>query len=235
MLRFFSLAPLFILASCSSTELLPSWQQDTGLIYNEAPSRLAQQSSTPHVVARAVYTSADRMDALLASQDDSAELVKGPVVMGDGTFSLGVQDALSGQWLETRLCGGQLFITGQPGQAYKLHLRNLTPQPLDLAIGIDGKDLMTGKPASWTRSSLRADGKKTLILPAPASDMRAPVFKRVTSDHALHVQGSQGTTGLIQVAAWLAADAPSLPGQKLRAGQVLPLSLYPFETPEQYR
>jgi hypothetical protein len=57
----------------------------------------------------------------------------------------------------------------------------------------------------------------------------------VTSDHALHVQGSQGTTGLIQVAAWLSSDAPSLPGQKLRAGQVLPLSLYPFETPEQYR
>jgi hypothetical protein len=48
-------ALLILLTSCQhQNTLLPSWQQDTALIYNGQAAALAQQSTTPHLVARAM-------------------------------------------------------------------------------------------------------------------------------------------------------------------------------------
>jgi hypothetical protein len=40
---------------------------------------------------------------------------------------------------------------------------------------------------------------------------------------------------LIQIAVYLAADAPSIGPEKLRSSQIAPLGLFPIGAPEQYR
>lgn len=235
MFRVLLLAPILTLCSCSHSTLLPSWQQDSGLDYHGTPHRIAQQSASPHLVARACYAAPELLEHLIAIQGDNAESVQGLVTMGDGTLALGLQDAKTGKWLETHQCGGQVLVAGTAGQAYRLMVRNLTPQPLDLAISIDGKDLMTGATASWSRSTLRIAGKQTLTLPALDSEAAPLLFRSILSAQALYATSPQGATGLIQVAAWLARDAPSLSGQRLRPGQVAPLGLLPIDRPEQYR
>lgn len=227
---------LTVLPSCNTPNtLLPSWQQDTALIYNGQAAAQAQQSTTPHLVARACYGSPEQMGRLLATQDDSPARVKNLAVMGDGTLAMGFSDAATGRWLEMQECGGQIFVAGLPQQAYRIHVQNLTPMPLDLAVGVDGKDLVTGKTASWSRSSLRLDAKRALILDRHASTSRPLLFRTVQGDHALFETHPSGTVGLIQVAAWLAKDAPSVTGQKIRPSQYAPGTIIPWDRPEQYR
>jgi hypothetical protein len=216
--------------------LLPSWQQDTTLIYNGRAAALAQHSTTPHLVARAVYADPGDVEKLLATQDDSPASVQQLAVMGDGTFALGFSDAATGRFLDVRQCGGVLFVPGLPNQAYRIHVQNLTPMPLDLAIGIDGKDICTGREASWSRSCLRVAAKKSLLIDRPPHGKASELlFSRVQGDQALFETHPSGTQGLIQVAAWLSRDAPSLPGQTLRPSQYPPLNLLPVDKPVQYR
>ena len=119
---------------------------------------------------------------------------------------------------------------GLPNQAFRIHIQNLTPMPLDLAIGIDGKDICTGREASWSRSSLRVAAKQSLLIDRPPhGKASALLFGKVNGDHALFETHPSGTKGLIQVAAWLSRDAPSLPGQTLRPTQYPPLNLLPAE------
>ncbi len=224
-------------AACQyQNTLLPSWQQDTTLIYNGQAAALAQQSTTPHLVARAVYAAPGHIETLLAKQDDSPAPVQQLAVMGDGTFALGFSDAATGKFLDGQECGGALFVAGLPNQAFRIHIQNLTPMPLDFAIGIDGKDICTGREASWSRSSLRVAAKQSLLIDRPPhGKASALLFGKVQGDHALFETHPSGTKGLIQVAAWLSRDAPSLPGQTLRPTQYPPLNLLPGDQPVQYR
>ncbi|MBL9185515.1 MAG: hypothetical protein JNN17_25425 [Verrucomicrobiaceae bacterium] len=224
-------------ASCQyQNTLMPSWQQDTTLIYNGQAAALAQQATTPHLVARAVYAAPGHIEKLLAKQDDSPAPVQQLAVMGDGTFALGFSDAATGQFLDVQECGGMLFVTGLHNQAYRIHIQNLTPMPLDLAIGIDGKDICTGREASWSRSSLRVAAKQSLLIDHPPhGKASALLFGKVQGDQALFETHPSGTKGLIQVAAWLSRDAPSVPGQTLRPTQYPPLNLLPGDQPVQYR
>ncbi|MBL9132856.1 MAG: hypothetical protein JNG86_16730 [Verrucomicrobiaceae bacterium] len=226
---------LLLLSCQSSNTLLPGWQQDTALIYNGSPAAQAQRSTTPHLVVRACYGAPGHVERLVARQDDSPQPVKNMAVMGDGTLALGFSDAATGKWLEMQECGGQIFVAGLPHQAYRIHLQNLTPMPLDLALGIDGKDLATGGTASWSRSSIRIEAKKALLIDHLPSGRGPLLFKSVHGDRALFETHPSGCTGLIQIAAWLAADAPSLPGQTLRPSQYAPGTLIPIDRPEQYR
>lgn len=228
--------PLFILTSCQhQNTLLPSWQQDAALIYNGQPAALAQQSTTPHLVARACYAAPGHVEALLARQDDSPDPVSKLAVMGDGTLALGLSDAITGRPLEMRQCGGTLFVTGLPNQAYRVHLQNLTPMPLDLAVGIDGQDLIAGGTAAWRRSSLRLGAKQSILLDRSPKTGMPLLFRQVTGDAALFETHPCGTHGLIQIAAWLAKDAPSLTGQTIRPSEYPPLNLLPLDRPQQYR
>ena len=233
-------SPLLLLTialSCctNSATLLPSWQQDTALIYNGHPAALPQKADTPHLVARACYSAPGHIEKLVARQGDSPEPVRHLAVMGDGTFALGFSDAATGRWLDVQECGGRLFVSGLPNQAYRIHLSNLTPMPLDLAIGIDGRDLGTGKPGTWKRSSLRIEAKKALIFDRDPLTQAPLMFRSIRGDLALFETHPAGTQGLIQIAAWLAADAPSATGQKLRPSQYAPGTLLPIDRPEQYR
>jgi hypothetical protein len=161
--------------------------------------------------------------------------VKGLSPMGDGTFALGFSDAVTGTFLDVQQCGGTLFVAGLPNQAYRIHVQNLTPMPLDLAVGIDGKDICTGKEAAWKRSTLRLAAKQTLVLDHAPHGGAALLFRSVSGDAALFETHPSGTRGLIQIAAWLARDAPSLPSQKIRPSEYPPLNLLPIDQPQQYR
>jgi hypothetical protein len=57
----------------------------------------------------------------------------------------------------------------------------------------------------------------------------------VKGDTALFETHPAGTRGLIQIAVWLAKDAPSLPGQTIRPSEYPPLNLLPVDQPPQYR
>lgn len=224
-----------LLASCGSSiaPLRPAWQQDPNLFHQGFPARAAQTTTTPHMVARVVYAAPEQVRHLVERQGDVPETQRGLARMGDGTVDLGVQDVASGKWLESHLCGGILFVAGLPNQAYRIVLKNRTPLPLELGVGVDGKDSQTGGAASLRRGSLRVESKATLVLDHSA---QGPLlFKRVEGDAVLFDTSPQGRTGLIQMAVFLAADAPSIGPEKLRASQIAPLGLLPIGRPEQYR
>lgn len=226
---------IMLLASCTGMTgpLKPAWQQDPVLQHHGVPGRAAQTSNTPHVVARVIYAGPEWLARLLEAQGDVVHVVRGPARMGDGSLEVGLQDAATGRWLEGQLCGGVLFVAGLPNQAYRIVVRNRTPQPLELSVGVDGKKIADGKPALWERGGPRVEARGTVVLEHLAG--RPLLFQPVGSDAALYDFGPQGRTGLLQVAAFLAADAPSLLPEKLRAGQVAPLGLLPMVPPEQYR
>ncbi len=224
-----------LLASCGSSiaPLRPAWQQDPNLFHQGFPARASQTTTTPHMVARVVYAAPEQVRHMVERQGDVPETQRGLARMGDGTVDLGVQDVASGKWLESHLCGGILFVAGLPNQAYRIVLKNRTPMPLELGVGVDGKDTQTGRTASLGRGSLRVEPKGTLVLDHAA---QGPLlFKRVEGDAVLFDTSPQGRTGLIQLAVFLAADAPSIGPEKLRASQIAPLGLFPVGRPEQYR
>lgn len=238
-LGYFALSLLTLtLASCSDMgpPLRPAWQQDSNLYYNGEAARTAQTATTPHVVARVIYAAPTDLPHLVQRQGDVADTPRGPARMGDGTFDLGIQDAASGRWMESYLCGGNLFVSGLPHQAYRIVVKNRTPMPLELSIGVDGQDLQTGTPASYRRGAgapLHVAPRGTLTLDSTA---HGPLlFHAVRGEGALFDTSPRGRPGLIQVAAYLAPDAPSKGPEKMRPNQVAPLGLFPIGAPEQYR
>lgn len=230
-----ALAGISLLSSCAGSlgPLKPAWQQDPNLYHHGLESRTAQTAQTPHMVARVLYASPDRISRLLDKQGDVPDAQRGFARMGDGTLELAVQDVATGKWIESYLCGGNLFVSGLPNQAYRLVLKNLTPLPLELGVGVDGRDVRTGGRASLRRSGLCIPSRGQITLDQ-ASD--GPLlFKAVEDDGAVYETSPQGRTGLIQIAVHLAGDAPSIGPEKLRSSQVAPLGLLPVGVPEQYR
>ena len=228
-------AGICLLASCGSSiaPLRPAWEQDPNLYHQGFPAYQAQTTTTPHMVARVVYAAPEQLGRMMEQQGDVPDAQRGFARMGDGTVDVGMQDAASGKWLESYLCGGILFVSGLPNQAYRIVLKNRTPMPLELGVGVDGKDMRTGKTASLGRGSLRVVERGTLVLEHAA---QGPLlFKRVSNDAVLFDPSPQGRTGLIQLAVFLASDAPSIGPEKLRASQIAPLGLFPIGRPEQYR
>ncbi len=228
-----AVAGMSLLAACSVGRLKPAWQQDPNLYHHGVPARPSQTTTTPHMIARVVYAAPEQIVRLVERQGDVPDTQRGFARMGDGTVELALQDVATGKWLESHLCGGILFVAGLPHQAYRIVLKNRTPMPLELGIGVDGKDAQTGAAASWRRSSLRLEPHGTLTLEHAA---HGPLlFKSVQSDAALFDTSPRGRTGLIQIAVFLAADAPSIGPEKLKANQIAPLGFFPLGAPEQYR
>lgn len=228
-----AVAGMSLLAACSVDRLKPAWQQDPNLYHHGVPARPSQTTTTPHLVARVVYAAPEQIVGLVERQGDVPDTQRGFARMGDGTIELALQDVATGKWLESHLCGGILFVTGLPHQAYRIVLKNRTPMPLELGIGVDGKDAQTGAAASLRRGSLRLEPHGTLTLEHAA---HGPLlFKSVQGDAALFDTSPRGRTGLIQIAVFLAADAPSIGPEKLKANQIAPLDFFPLGAPEQYR
>jgi len=234
-IRAVAAAGIGMLASCGSpiAPLRPAWQQDPNLFHQGFPARAAQTTTRPHMVARVVYATPEQVDQLLEIQGDVPDKQRGFARMGDGTVDLAVQDVASGRWLESYLCGGILFVVGLPHQAYRIVLKNRTPMPLELGVGVDGKDARTGGTASLGRGGLRVEPRGTFVMDHA---VYGPLmFKAVNNNAALFDTSPQGCTGLIQLTVFLAGDAPSIGPEKLRASQIAPLGLFPIGRPEQYR
>ena len=228
-------AGISLFASCGSTiaPLRPAWQQDPNLFHQGFPARAAQTTMQPHMVARVVYAAPEQIGQMVEAQGDVPEKQRGFARMGDGTVDLALLDVASGRWLESYLCGGILFVAGSPHQAYRMVLKNRTPMPLELGVGVDGKDVRTGGAASLGRGGLRVEPRGTFVLDHAVYGPL--VFKAVSGNAALFDASPQGRTGVMQLAVFLARDAPSIGPEKLRASQIAPLGLFPIGRPEQYR
>ena len=124
-------------------------------------------------------------------------------------------------------------MAGSPHQAYRIVLKNRTPMPLELGVGVDGKDVRTGGAASLGRGGLRVEQRGAFVLDHAVYGPL--VFKAVNSNAALFDASPQGRAGVMQLAVFLAGDAPSIGPEKLRASQIAPLGLLPIGRPEQYR
>lgn len=229
------MAGLVLLASCAGSlgPLRPAWQQDPNLYHHGVPERPSQSATTPHLVVRVIYSAPDQITRLIERQGDVPDTQRGFARMGDGTVDLALQDVATGKWLESHLCGGILFVSGLPNQAYRIVLKNRSPMPLELGVGVDGKSVTTGAAATLKRGGLRLEPRGTLTLDHLA---HGPLlFKTVKGDGAVFDSSPQGRNGLIQIAVFLAADAPSGGPEKMRPGQIAPLGLLPAGAPEQYR
>ena len=174
-----------LMASCDSTvaPLRPAWQQDPNLFHRGFAARAAQTTDQPHMVARVIYAEPEQLRRMIDRQGDVADTQRGMARMGDGTVELGVQDAASGKWLESHVCGGILFVAGMPNQAYRLMLKNRTPMALDLKVGVDGRDLQGGSSNGLGRGSLRMEPRGKLELDHASNGPL--LFKKVSGDSAL--------------------------------------------------
>ncbi|WP_409217476.1 hypothetical protein [Prosthecobacter sp.] len=226
-------AGMGLLAACSVSRLKPAWQQDPNLYQHGVPARPSQTATTPHLVARVIYAAPDQIVRLVERQGDVPDTQRGFARMGDGTLELALQDVATGKWLESHLCGGILFVAGLPHQAYRIVLKNRTPMPLELGLSVDGKDAQTGAAASLRRGGLRLEPHGTLML--EQASYGPLLFKAVSGDAALFDTRPRGRTGVIQIAVFLAADAPSIGPEKLKANQIAPLGFFPLGAPERYR
>jgi hypothetical protein len=229
------MAGLGLLASCAGSlgPLKPAWQQDPNLYHHGVPARPSQSATTPHLVVRVIYAAPDQIIRLIERQGDVPDTQRGFARMGDGTVDLALQDVATGKWLESHLCGGILFVSGLPNQAYRIVLKNRSPMPLELGVGVDGKNVTTGAAATLKRGGLRLEPRGTLTL--DHSTHGPLLFKAVKGDGVLFDSSPQGRSGLIRIAVFLAADAPSAGPEKMRPSQIAPLGLLPVGAPEQYR
>lgn len=102
-----------------------------------------EDAKVPFLAVRLYYGDAAAVRGMLEVQDDSAVRFRGMRRVGDGIVSVGVKDG-KGAWVDSYECGGHLFVTGAAGQPCQIVVRNESRSRLEILVGMDGADVISG-------------------------------------------------------------------------------------------
>jgi hypothetical protein len=102
-----------------------------------------EDAKVPFLAVRLYYGDAAAVREMLEVQDDSAVRYRGMRRAGDGIVSVGVKDG-KGAWVDSYECGGHLFVTGAAGQTCQIVVRNESKSRLEILVGMDGADAVSG-------------------------------------------------------------------------------------------
>ena len=102
-----------------------------------------EDARVPFLAVRLYYGDVASVRGMLETQDDSAVRFRGMRRAGDGIVSVGVKDG-KGAWVDSYECGGHLFVTGAAGQPCQIVVRNESKSRLEILIGMDGADVISG-------------------------------------------------------------------------------------------
>lgn len=101
---------------------------------------------------------------------------------------------------------GQIFVIGSPGDSYRLRLRNLTSNRLEVVVSVDGLDVLDGQPAAVRKPGyvIAANSSMTLEGMKAKGTLRELVFSTVAASRAATAFGESGArnVGVIGVAAY---------------------------------
>lgn len=92
--------------------------------------------------------------ASLAPQPASARPRESPARAGP--WSVELLDE-SGAVLPTFLHQGRVFVLGTLGRRYAVRVRNGSPRRVEVVVSVDGRDVLDGKPASFSKSGYLVD------------------------------------------------------------------------------
>lgn len=163
------------------------------------------------MLERCFYGTPEQVQQMLEELGDVAQPVKGWARMGNGAVSLRLVDQ-RGRALPMVECGGRLLVTGSPGQAYALMVRNETDATLEVLPMVDGLSLATGQNASLEESGRLVGPRETSRFDTQmgSGGKAEPLqFRGIEGIETLHRSSPTGTLGSIVVAVFLEQGAES--------------------------
>lgn len=161
--------------------------------------------NTPQLIARSFYGPRSITDALILEMQDAALSARRWTRFGNGMVSLRFEND-RGRRLPAVQCGGHLVVTGEPGQAWRLLVKNETDVPIEVLPSVDGIDLETGEVADLRRRGrLLAPRETTLFTSIADAEGRAVplAFREISDTSALHRITPTGTLGSVIVCVFL--------------------------------
>jgi hypothetical protein len=149
--RLFVMARLRFIAHFVFSVSILTGCQTPGVTGKTAPAASSHQArvferedaNVPFLAVRLYYGDAAAVRGMLEVQDDSAVKFRGMRRAGNGIVSVGVKDG-KGAWVESYECGGHLFVTGAEGQPCQIVVRNESKSRLEILVGMDGADAISG-------------------------------------------------------------------------------------------
>lgn len=131
----------------------------------------------------------------------SFDLIPGKLEAAVETRSWG-----SGSAFDHYEAGGKVFVIGQPGSSYRLRLRNLTGDRMEVVVSVDGLDVLDGQPASVRKRGyvIEKRGSITIEGMRVKGALRELVFSTVAASRAATAFGESGArnVGVIGVACY---------------------------------
>lgn len=112
----------------------------------------------------------------------------------------------SGNSFDHYEAGRKVFVIGKPGSSYRLRLRNLTGERMEVVVSVDGLDVLDGQPASVRKRGYVIDKRGTITIEGMRvkGALRELVFSTVSASRAASAFGEAGArnVGVIGVACY---------------------------------
>jgi len=121
-------------------------------------------------------------------------------IAGPGGLKVSLLDE-GGSRLETHAGAGRLYVVGEAGQRYVIHVQNPTRERLEVVASVDGLDVIDGKPATLTKRGYVLDPGEEMTIDGFRLDMnRVAAFRfgKVADSYAARTAGDRhvGVIGL---------------------------------------
>ncbi|MDB9742114.1 hypothetical protein OAB00_04620, partial [Akkermansiaceae bacterium] len=97
------------------------------------------------------------------------------------------------------------FVAGEKGKEYFVEVENLTNVTIEVVLSVDGLDILSGDPASYSKNGYLIRPKKTLkILGYRTGNDRVSAFKfsTVSQSYTNQLHGKARNVGVIGIAAF---------------------------------
>lgn len=144
---------------------------------------------------------------LMAEVVGPASKHRGAFELIPGRLKLSVESRYGDSAFEYYRADGHFFVVGTPGSSYELKLENLTKDPLEVVVSIDGLDILDGLPASVRKPGYMIGSKKTITISGMrvGGKLRSLEFSTVAEARAATAFGERGArnVGVVGVACYV--------------------------------
>lgn len=158
----------------------------------------------------------DRAGIAAVTKGESQSLAS--LEAGSGFISISVEDG-NGDPYDLLRSGGRNFVVGAAGERYAIVIRNHSNHRFETIASVDGLDVLSGQPASFSRRGYVLSGNGTLVIDGfrqSYDSVAAFRFGAVTDSYAAKT-GTARNVGVIGVAFFAErGDTPSARELRLR-------------------
>ncbi len=182
---------------CARTGLATEWGSK---VDDKVSSTVFERDATKPVgVAKVFYNNAEGARAMAGTDFSQSNSFRDYAA---GLFRFGMRNN-RGAALSAYQSGGNLICVGEDGQRYSVEVENLSNHRLELVITVDGLDVLSGKPGSYTlRGYVLSPGERREIKGWRTSENEVASFKfgNVDGSYAAGNGGETRNVGVIGTA-----------------------------------